>query len=46
MEEREREREMGFGSSASIDGRVRCGKDVRDHGSVNPACAELGRSGV
>ena len=44
--EREREREMGFGSSASIDGRVTSGKDGRGHGSVDQAYAELGRSGV
>ena len=42
----ERERKMGFGRSASIDGGVSCGKDVRGHGSVNPAYAKLGRSGV
>ena len=42
----EREREMGFGRSASIDGGVSCGKDVRGHGSVNPTYAKLGRSGV
>ena len=44
--ERERERVIGFGSSASIDGGVTSGKDGRGHGSVDPAYADLGRSGV
>ena len=44
--EREREREIGFGSSTSIDGGVTNGKDGRGHGSVDPAYADLGRSGV
>ena len=44
--ERERERVSGFGSSASIDGGVTSGKDGRGHGSVDPAYADLGRSGV
>ena len=37
---------IGFGSSASIDGGVTSGKDGRGHGSVEPAYADLGRSGV
>ena len=43
---RERERVIGFGSSASIDGGVTSGKDGRGHGNVDPAYADLGRSGV
>ena len=45
-EPRERERVIGFGSSASIDGGVTSGKDGRGHGNVDPAYADLGRSGI